>query len=83
VNRKQRRALKKSSKPEQEMAQQVTLFGMLPEACLACQKSFDKKNKDMVTSWKVVVHNDSETVRLFCPECIEKTKELIEQNESS
>ena len=83
MNRKQRRALKKLSKPEQEMAQQVTLFGMLPEMCLACQKSFDKKNKDMVTSWKVVVHSDSETVRLFCPECIDKTKEVIEENESS
>ena len=83
MNRKQRRALKKLSKPEQEMAQQVTLFGMLPEKCLACQKSFDKKNKDMVMSWKVVVHNDNETVRLFCPECIDKTKEVIEENESS
>jgi hypothetical protein len=83
VNRKQRRALKKLSKPEQEMAQQVTLFGMLPEMCLACKKSFDKKDKNMVISWKVVVHSDSETVRLFCPECINKTKEFIEQNESS
>ena len=83
MNRKQRRTLKKKlSKPEQELAQQVALFGMLPDSCSACQKSFDKKDKDMVFSWSVVVHNKTEAVRLFCPECIEKTKELIEQNDS-
>ena len=84
MNRKQRRAQKKKlSKSEQEISQQVTLFGMLPETCLTCQKSFDKKNKDMVMSWKVVVHNDNETVRLFCPECINKTKEFIDGRNKS
>jgi len=29
----------------------------------------------MVFSWSVVVKQ--ETVRLFCPECIEKTKEVL------
>ena len=83
MNRKRRRALKKLSKPEQEMAEKVALFGHLPNSCSACQKSFDKKDTDMVFSWSVVVPNETEAVRLFCPECIEKTKELIEQNESS
>ena len=82
MNRKQRRALKKISKPEQEMAEKVALFGLLPDSCSACQKSFDKKDKDMVFSWSVVVHNETEAVRLFCPKCINKTKELIEENES-
>ena len=82
MNRKQRRALKKPSKPEQEMAEKVALFGLLPDSCSACQKSFDKKDKAMVFSWSVVVHNETETVRLFCPECIGRTKELIEENES-
>ena len=82
MNRKQRRALKKLSKPEQEMAQQVTLFGMLPEMCLACQKPFDKNNKEMVFSWKVVVHSETETVRLFCPQCVAYTKRVVEENES-
>lgn len=77
MNRKQRRALKKLSKPEQEMAEKVALFGHLPDSCSACQKTFDKKDKDMVFSWSVVVHNETEAVRLFCPECIDKTKEAI------
>ncbi len=83
MNRKQRRALKKLSKPEQEMAEKVSLFGMLPDSCSACQKSFDKKDKDMVFSWSVVVHNETETVRLFCPECIEKTKEIVDGRDRS
>ena len=82
MNRKQRRALKKLSKPEQEMAEKVSLFGMLPDSCSACQKSFDKKDKDMVFSWKVVVHSETETVRLFCPQCVAHTKRAIEENES-
>ena len=83
MNRKQRRALKKLSQPAQEMAEKVALFGHLPDSCSACQESFDKKDKEMVFSWSVVVHSETETVRLFCPECIEKTKELIEKNGSS
>ena len=79
MNRKQRRALKKLSKPEQEMAEKVSLFGMLPDSCSACQKSFDKKDKDMVTSWSVVVRESAKTVRLFCPECIDKTKEKVDE----
>jgi len=83
VNRKQRRAQqKKLSKPEEELSRKVVLFGKIPDACLICQKPFDKKDKNMVISWKVVVHSDTETVRLFCPKCVDETKEFIEENES-
>ena len=83
MNRKQRRAQKKKlSKPEQEMSHQVALFGMLPDSCSVCQKSFYKKDKDMVFSWKVVVRNEPETVRLFCPQCIAHVKRVMEENES-
>lgn len=79
MNRKQRRSAEKKRNKgdaEQAMADQVHLFGKLPDQCDVCQKTFDKKNKDMVFSWSVVVR--SETVRLFCPECIEKTKEVLD-----
>ena len=78
MNRQQRRALKKqaSSPAEQKMAQQVTQFGKLPEQCSACEKAFDKKDRSMIESWNVVVRQD--VVRLFCPECIKKTKEVID-----
>ena len=79
MNRKQRRALKKVSEAERGLSEKVTLFGSLPSSCNICQKEFDKKDKDMVTSWSVVVRKESKTVRLFCPECIEKTKENINE----
>jgi hypothetical protein len=78
VNRKQRRAAERRRKKgdaEQLMADKVHLFGQLPDKCDACAKAFDKKSRDMVFSWSVVVKEQN--VRLFCPECINKTKEIL------
>jgi Zn finger protein HypA/HybF involved in hydrogenase expression len=77
MNRKQRRAIKNTSSPaEKKMAEQVAQFGKMPEQCSACQKEFDKKDRSMIESWNVVVRQ--EVVRLFCPDCINKTKEVID-----
>ncbi len=77
MNRKQRRALKKHAcaAAQEKMATQMTQFGMLPEQCQICQKEFDKKNKKMVQSWSVFVKQ--EIVRLFCPDCMNTAKEVI------
>ncbi len=82
MNRQQRRAMKKHAgkKSTDEMSNHVALFGKLPTSCCACDKSFDKKDKKMVQSWNVVVKQ--EIVRLFCPECIEKTREVLNERES-
>lgn len=77
MNRKQRRELdRKMGKEADAIAKQMTLFNKIPVMCDFCQKDFDKTDKSMVLSWHVVVKQ--EVVRLFCPECIEKTKELID-----
>ncbi len=83
MNRKQRRAAQKhsSSPAEKKMAEQVTQFGKMPEQCSACEKAFDKKDRSMVESWNVVVRQ--EVVRLFCPECINKTKEVIDASHTN
>jgi ribosome maturation protein Sdo1 len=80
MSRKTRRAMKKivGAKAQEKMAEQVAQFGKLPQSCDACHKEFDKKNKSMVQSWNVVVRQ--ENVRLFCPDCIEKTKEIINEH---
>lgn len=57
------------------------MFGFLPESCSACQKQFDKTDRDMVFSWKVVVHEEAESVTLFCPECIKKTQEVLNEKD--
>ena len=78
MNRKQRRALSKQvgKNGAENIANQMTMFGNLPEQCSACTEPFDKKDKEMVRSWNVVVNQ--EVVRLFCPKCIQKTREVIE-----
>ena len=54
---------------EKEMTQKIGMFDKLPDACSACEKTFDKKDKSMVQSWSVVVREKEEIVRLYCPIC--------------
>lgn len=82
MNRHQRRAQeqaeKRMNKDEKKLSDKIFLFNSLPESCSACKKEFDKTNKDMVLSWSVVVRADPKKVNLFCPSCITKTKEILD-----
>ena len=64
------------------LTKQVGMFGRLPDECNVCQKPFDKKSKEMANTWVVVVRNEEKLVRLFCPECVEKVKELFPDEET-
>jgi|TARA_R110000824_G_scaffold211203_1_gene397203 hypothetical protein len=87
MNRKQRRTAEKKEKsqsPEDKaLAQKISLFGHLPDACNTCTTPFDKQNREMVFSWSVVVHQEEQKVRLFCPDCINKTKETPSVNQTN
>mgnify|MGYP003119433583 CR=1 FL=1 len=61
----------------QKLAEKIFQFDKLPDECLACLKPFDKKNKEMVTTWNVVVR-DEDTVRLYCPDCWNTAQKIIE-----
>ena len=78
MNRKQRRAMSKHMgvETQQKMATQAAQFEKMPELCGICQKEFDRKNKEMVESWSVVVKQ--EVVRLFCPDCMNTAKEVLD-----
>jgi hypothetical protein len=82
VNRKQRRRAEKTKKKltpaEQNLSQKIFLFDKIPDTCTTCAEPFDKKDKTHAQTWRVVVHKEKEQVRLFCPTCIEKTKEILE-----
>ena len=80
MNRKQRRATAKALGKEktEQLAHKVAQFNQLPQQCMTCDEPFDKTNKDMVQSWSVVVRQ--ETVRLFCPACIKKTQETMNEH---
>ena len=71
MNRKQRRARDRALKKQRSKAdfeEKLGLFGMLEDECLSCQKPFDKKNKQMVTTWSVVVREKQNKVNLYCPD---------------
>jgi len=78
MNRKQRRAQEKKmgKQNSQKLAEKIFQFDQLPDECLACLKPFDKKSKEMAHTWNVVVR-DENTVRLYCPECWEFAKGVI------
>ena len=80
MNRRQRReAARQASKDgNPELSEKISLFGKLGDNCLTCDKPFDKKNKEMVMSWSVVVREQEGVVRLYCPDCWSKAIEIME-----
>ena len=83
MNRKQRRAMKKELKKqgdlEEALTEKLMLFDQLPDECSACQKDFDKKDRDMVFSWNVVVREEEKVVRLYCPTCWDAAQSAVKQ----
>ena len=55
------------------------MFDKLEDHCAACEKPFDKKSKEHVSTWNVVVREKEDVVRLYCPECWGKANKLIEE----
>ena len=76
LRRKKAHQAQKSA--EKDVATKVTLFGKLGDKCLTCEKRFDKMNKEQVMTWSVVVRDEEETVRLYCPACWDKAVEIVQ-----
>jgi len=73
---------KKTHKQTQkDYKQKLGLFDKLPEECLACLEPFDRQNKEQVMTWNVVVRNEKEEVRLYCPECWSKAQQVVKDFE--
>lgn len=77
ADRKIRRKKKKSA--EKDMSEKMGLFDRIPQECSACTKPFDKKSKEMVSTWRVVVREKEKLVRIYCPSCWEKATNLINE----
>ena len=70
--------VKKKKLAEKEMAEKAQLMGSLSDSCLACEKPFDKTDKEQVFSWRVVVREKEKKVNLYCPPCWENAITLLE-----
>ena len=83
MNRQQRRKrnklIKKSKTKQSELNQKLGLFDLIPHDCMICHKDFDKTNKEMVKTWNIVVREKESIVRLYCPECWTKARNLLSE----
>ncbi len=89
MDKRHKKKLKRSAKKKKEkataqvaqekMKKQMGMFDRLPGKCSTCNKDFPKTREAHMT-WRVTVHNKEQMVRLFCPDCQEKAKELVENN---
>ena len=82
MNRAQRRAAQKSNKKKdkksnKEIDNVMGMFDLLPDQCSACLASYDKKDKQMVNTWNVVVKEEEKVVRLYCPDCWNTATQII------
>ena len=55
---------------------------------MICSAEFDKKNKEQVMTWNVVVREKEKIVRVYCPTCWDKAQKIIteiaeKQNENN
>ena len=64
---------------EKDLKQKLNMFDRLPDQCLTCNSPFDRKNREQVQSWFVVVKNAENKVNLYCPGCWEKATKLVEE----
>jgi hypothetical protein len=70
--KKIKKTTKTAKRAKKDLQKKLNMFDRLPDECSACSKHFDKKDKNMVMSWNVVVKSEENLVRLYCPDCWKK-----------
>jgi len=69
----------KKKKAQKELKRKAMFFNKLQDSCEICNKEFDKKSKEHALSWSVVVKEEEQMVKLYCPECWTRAKERVYQ----
>ena len=75
-----RRKIERSKKKQKQkdIKEKMGLFDKIPDCCLVCEKAFDKKDKEMIMTWNVIVRDQEKKVNLYCPSCWDKANEILE-----
>ena len=83
VNRKQRRAAAQAERKHgnNDLAEKMGIYAQLPDYCLMCEAPFDKTDREMLSSWNVVVREKEGVVRLYCPDCLAAARQVVDQYE--
>tara|TARA_B100000131_G_scaffold314543_1_gene351542 strand:- start:1192 stop:1467 length:276 start_codon:yes stop_codon:yes gene_type:complete len=72
----------KERRAKKELQEQIKMFHKLGDECYSCQKAFDKKSKEYANTWKVIVREKENAVRLYCPECWDTAMAAIQEVEN-
>ena len=72
MNREQRRKLKHTI--GNKAIEQANMILKTPDHCSGCKKEFDKKSKEMVSSWMIEVYEEKKEMFLWCPDCYKKVQ---------
>ena len=78
---KRKKFLKERKVSEKELASKMKNI-FLPDQCSNCEKTFDKKSREMAMTWRVVAREERK--HLICPTCwdlIERIDPLREERE--
>jgi hypothetical protein len=70
-------AKEQRAKGNEDLADKIMLFDKLPDECFMCESEFDKTDKQMVSSWNVVVKEAQQKVSLYCPTCWTMAQEMV------
>ena len=76
---KKKKEKKQAQAHEEHLSKQMSMFDRLPDKCSACKTPFPKTREAHMT-WRVTVRNEEQQVRLFCPACQRKAREVMENN---
>ena len=79
---KKKKEKKLAQEKDQKMRNQMNMFDRLPEACNTCAEVFPK-TREAHMSWRVVVRNEKEQVRLFCPACLGRATKIVEDMDAA
>lgn len=77
AGRKIKRSKLKQAK--KKMQQQMTMFDKIPDACLTCDKPFDRMSKEDAQSFRVVVRENENKVNLYCDQCWDKAVNILQE----
>jgi hypothetical protein len=79
--KKKKKEKKRATEQQQRLTKQMNMFDRMPNSCSACKKDFPK-TREAHMSWKVTVRNKEQQVRLFCPDCQERAKQVVEREKN-
>ena len=61
------------------MKEQMSMFDKIPNACLTCDKPFDKMSREDAATFRVVVRESEGKVNLYCDNCWDRAVNILQE----